>query len=71
MSAERPTRATLSPAEVESIRWLYAQPDHPTQAEIAEGFNVHPSQVSRLVRGISWSDADGPVFPHRPSKGGE
>lgn len=56
----------LSPSEVESVRWLYAQPDHPTQRELAERFGVHPSQVSRAVRGLSFPDANGPVFPHRP-----
>ena len=63
-------RATLSPADVENIRWLYAREDHPTQTELAARFGVHPSQVSRAVRGLSFSKADGPVFPHRPSKGG-
>lgn len=59
-------RATLTPETAANIRWLYSRKNHPTQAELAERFGVHPSQVSRVVRGVSFPEADGPVFPHRP-----
>lgn len=60
------TRNKLTPTDVATVRWLYAQDDHPSQAELAARFNVHPSQVSRAVRGLAWPHANGPVFPHRP-----
>jgi DNA-binding MarR family transcriptional regulator len=60
------TRNKLTPAQVEAIRWRYAQENHPTQLELAAEFGVNPSQVSRAVRGLAWPDANGPIFPHRP-----
>ena len=60
-------RATLTPEQVETLRWVYATPDHPTQKDLAAQYGVHPSQDSRAVRGLSWPDTDGPVFPHRPT----
>ena len=66
MTIPADNRATLTPEQAAEIRWRYAQSDHPTQADLAHEYGVHPSQVSRLVRGLSFASANGPVFPHRP-----
>ena len=59
-------RDVLSSEQVEEIRWRYAAEGHPTQRELADEFGVNPSQISRLVRGVAWSGANGPVFTHAP-----
>lgn len=43
----------LSEREVKEIRNL-ARVSHMTQREIAESYDVNPSTVSRIVRGMYW-----------------
>lgn len=61
-------KPTLTPQQVERIRWVYAQRGHPTQHELAAYYGVNPSTISRIVTGISWRQADGPVFTHPPRR---
>lgn len=60
------SRNKLTAAEVAQIRLLYGTVSHPTQRQLAASFNVNPSQISRAVRGLSWSWANGPIYPHKP-----
>ena len=49
----------LSPQEVHEARRLYAQGW--SQARLAERFGVGKSSVSRIIRGATYTAADGPV----------
>lgn len=54
---EQASRAKLTTKQVEDIRSLHAQRQH-TQRDIGRMFGIHQSQVSLIVRRLSWKDAE-------------
>ena len=49
-----PTTAKLTARKVRNIRALWACPDRPTQAEIAQRYGVTRSTISLVVNGKTW-----------------
>lgn len=65
VSAAEQNNKRFTPEQVKEFRDRYAAEGD--SERLAQDGNVTVASMQRLLRGVTYTDCDGPVYPHRPS----
>jgi hypothetical protein len=59
----------LTPEKVKILRQLWDAGGVDSQAELAKAFNISRNSCNRILRGLSWPEAGGPIIGRTQTNG--